>query len=306
MNTIKGDVRDIFFENIKKIFIKNKKNFILTNDADVFALNSLRNDKRFIDCGVAEQNLINISAGLAKFDKLPLVYGFCSFLTFRCYEQLRFNIASHNLNVKIIGIGPGFSFSYDGPTHHGTQDVYLMYLIPEFEIYNISDNNLANKLSKNINKIKGPAYIRIDKGELNYNSQIKYDLKKGFELIFKSKSKKTLIITTGVFCKKSLDIAKKINSVSVLNLFKFKNFDEKKFFKELKQYKKIIIYDESSINGGITPVINNLILKKKLKLNITSLASSDNQIFFYSKDRSNIIKKIKIEKSNLKNLILNI
>ena len=181
------DVRDVFFNNIKKIFIKNNKNFILTNDADVFALKSLRANKRFIDAGVAEQNLINIAAGLAKFGKLPLIYGFCTFLTFRCYEQIRFNIASHNLDIKIIGIGPGFSFSYDGPTHHGTQDIYLIYLIPEFEIFNISDNNLANEISKNINQIKGPAYIRLDKGKLDYNENIKYNLKKGFEIILKKK-----------------------------------------------------------------------------------------------------------------------
>ena len=147
MNNKSHDIRDVFFNNVKKIFLKNKRNYILTNDSDVFALKNLRNNKRFIDAGVAEQNLINISAGLAKYGKLPLVYGFCTFLTFRCYEQLRFNIASHNLNIKIIGIGPGFSFPYDGPTHHGTQDIYLMYLIPEFEIYNISDNNLANEIS---------------------------------------------------------------------------------------------------------------------------------------------------------------
>ena len=85
MKNFNGDVRDIFFENIKKNFLKNKKNFILTNDADVFALKKVRKNKRFIDSGVAEQNLINISAGLAKYNNLPLIYGFCSFLTFRCY-----------------------------------------------------------------------------------------------------------------------------------------------------------------------------------------------------------------------------
>ena len=90
------------------------------------------------------------------------------------------------MNVKIIGIGPGFSFPYDGPTHHGTQDIYLLYLIPEFEIYNISDNNLANEFSNKINKFKGPTYIRIDKGNLNYNQNIKYNLDKGYEIIFKS------------------------------------------------------------------------------------------------------------------------
>ena len=78
------------------------------------------------------------------------MFGFCTFLTFRCYEQLKFNIGSHNQNVKVVGIGPGYSFSYDGPTHHGIQDICLMNLIPEFEVINISDNNLCNVVSKSL------------------------------------------------------------------------------------------------------------------------------------------------------------
>ncbi len=304
MNKLDGDVRDIFFNNIKKIFIKNNKNFILTNDSDVFALKSLRNNKRFIDAGVAEQNLINISAGLAKFGKLPIVYGFCSFLTFRCYEQLRFNIASHNLNVKIIGIGPGFSFPNDGPTHHGTQDIYLMYLIPEIEIYNISDNNLANEVSKKINKIKGPTYIRIDKGNLNYNQNIKYNLDKGYEIIFKSKKQNILIITSGFFCKYATELASSNNkNVSVLNLFKFKNFNKKGFIKIIKQYKKIIIYDESSESGGILPIINNSFLKYKVNKKIKILTSPDKQIFNYYQDRDLMISKSGLGKRNLNKLL---
>ena len=304
MNKLDGDVRDIFFNNIKKIFIKNNKNYILTNDSDVFALKSLRNNRRFIDAGVAEQNLINISAGLAKFGKLPIVYGFCSFLTFRCYEQLRFNIASHNLNVKIIGIGPGFSFPYDGPTHHGTQDIYLMYLIPEIEIYNISDNNLANEVSKKINKIKGPTYIRIDKGNLNYNQNIKYNLDKGYEIIFKSKKQNILIITSGIFCKYATELASSNNSdVSVLNLFKFKNFNKKGFIKIIKQYKKIIIYDESSESGGILPIINNCLLKYKVNKKIKVLTSPDKQIFEYYQNRDLMINKQNLGKKNLNKLL---
>ena len=74
--------------------------------------------------------------------------------------------------MKIVGIGPGYSFPNDGPTHHGIQDIYLMYLIHEMEIYNIADNNLANLVSKKINQIKGPVYIRLDKGIQNYNQNI--------------------------------------------------------------------------------------------------------------------------------------
>lgn len=303
MNKFLGDVRDIFFDNIKKKFLKSKKFYILTNDADVFSLKSIRKNKRFIDAGVAEQNLINIAAGIAKNNNLPLVYGFCTFLTFRCYEQLRFNIGSHNLNVKIVGIGPGYSFSYDGPTHHGTQDPYLMYLIPEFEILNISDNNLANLISKNIDKIKGPTYIRLDKGNLEYNSNIKYNIKTGFALIHSANDKENLIITTGYFCKLANEVSSNFQNVSVLNLFRFKNFDKKKFLNTIIKYKKIIIYDENSEYGGITGILSNFFIEKKLNLNTEILASKDKQSFFYSQKRDDVLKKFKIDKKSLEQII---
>jgi transketolase len=303
MNKFLGDVRDVFFNNIKKKFLINKKFYILTNDADVFALKSIKKNKRFIDAGVAEQNLINIASGIAKNNKKPIVYGFCTFLTFRCYEQLRFNIGSHNLDIKVVGIGPGYSFSYDGPTHHGTQDIYLMYLIPEFEIFNISDNNLAYLISKNINKIKGPTYIRLDKGNLEYNTTIKYNLEKGFELTSLAKIKKTLIITTGYFCKIANNVSRGLDSVAVLNLFKFKNFDKKKFLKTVKEYENIIIFDENSKNGGITPILSNIFIENNLNLKIKILASKDIQSFFYYQKREFLLKKLNLNETKLKKII---
>lgn len=294
------DVRDIFFSNVRKQFLKNKKNYILTNDADVHELKKIIKNKRFYNIGVAEQNLINMAAGLAKFKNLPIVFGFCSFLTFRCYEQLRFNIGSHNLNVKIIGIGPGYSFAYDGPTHHGTEDLYLTYLIPEFEIFNISDNNLANQVSKKLNKIKGPTYIRLDKGNLNYNLKVKYDLNKGYAFIKKEKNNSKLIITTGYFCKLALDASKSRNDISIINIFRFKKFFQKKFLKDISQYKKIFIYDESSRNGGITPIIFNIVQNKK---NIQLITAPDKQLFIYFKDRKKILEKLKLDVKSLNKII---
>ena len=107
------DIRDVFFENIKNLFLKNKDFYILTNDADVFSLQQIKNHERFIDAGVCEQNLINIASGLARKNKKVLIYGFCNFLCHRAYEQIKINIASMNLPIAIVGIGPGFSFPYD-------------------------------------------------------------------------------------------------------------------------------------------------------------------------------------------------
>lgn len=298
------DIRDIFFDNIKKKFLQNKKYYILTNDADVFSLKSLRKNQRFIDTGVAEQNLINIASGLAKNNNKPIVYGFCTFLTFRCYEQLRFNIASNKLNVKIIGVGPGFSFPYDGPTHHGTQDLFAMYLIPEFEIINISDNNLAKLVSANIDKIKGPTYIRIDKGEMNFNQKVKYDIEKGYSLTIQSELRKKLIITSGYFCKIANEVAQQKNDICVLNFFRLKKFNRKKIINDLKKYKEIIIFDENSKFGGITPIIFDIVNQGKIYSKIKILTSPDEQIFKYSTSRSKILDLINLNKKSLERLIL--
>jgi transketolase len=303
MNNLNKDIRDIFFENVKNNFLRNKKSYILTNDADVFALKKIRNNQRFIDAGVAEQNLINIASGLAKYNKFPLVYGFCTFLTFRCYEQLKFNVASHNLNMKIVGIGPGYSFPYDGPTHHGTQDLYLMYLIPEFEIYNISDNNLANLVSKNLSSMKGPVYIRLDKGVLNYNKNIIYDLKKGFEITIKNKNSNKLLITTGIFNKTANELAIKNKDFDVINLFKIKNFNKIKFINICKKYKKLIVYDENAISGGIFPVIQKILNEYNVKRELIPLCSPDKQIFKYSQSREAILKILGLTKSDLNKII---
>ena len=220
MSLINKDIRDIFFENIKKIFLNNKNFFILTNDADVFALQKIKNHKRFIDAGVCEQNLINIASGLARRNKRVLVYGFCNFLCHRAYEQIKINIGSMNLPVSIVGIGPGFSFPYDGPTHHGVQDITNIYTIPEFDIFNISDNNLANFISKNILNFKGPVYLRLEKGICPNNF-----LKKNFSDGFKYDSghdKKILVITTGYFANLTKKLFLTNKKFSLIDIFSLK------------------------------------------------------------------------------------
>ena len=79
------DIRDIFFNNIKDLFKRDSSFYILTNDADVHALKNLRSHSRFIYAGVAEQNLINIASGISSNKNTALIYGFCTFLSFRCY-----------------------------------------------------------------------------------------------------------------------------------------------------------------------------------------------------------------------------
>ena len=108
-----------------------------------------------------------------------------------------------------------------------------------------------------------------------------------------------MIITTGYFCKIANEVSHDLNSVAVLNLFKFKNFDKKKFLKTVQEYENIIIFDENSKNGGITAILSNIFIENNLNLKIKILASKDIQSFFYHQKRDVFLKKL-----NLKTLLM--
>ena len=119
------------------------------------------------------------------------------------------------------------------------------------------------------------------------------------------KKKNTLIITSGIFCKYANEVAASDNGTSVLNIFKFKTFDKKGFIKTVNKYKKIIIYDENTESGGITPIINNCLMKYKINKNIEILTSADKQIFRYYRDRYLMVNKLNLGKKSLKKLLQN-
>ena len=130
------DIRDAFFDSFYELGAADESVVFLSSDMDAFSLRKFKNDfpERFVNVGVAEQNMVNVAAGLAIAGKKVFCYGIGAFVTMRCYEQIKVNLCSNNLNVNIIGAGAGFSFGHDGPTHHGLQDVALMRVLPEMSI----------------------------------------------------------------------------------------------------------------------------------------------------------------------------
>ena len=160
------DIRDAFFSVILERAKKNPDLIVVTNDMDVFALREIREKypSQFVDVGVAEQNMFNVAAGLASTGKQVIVFGISSFLAFRGYEQLRVNIGSMNLPVIIVGIGTGYSFSYDGPTHFGVDDFAVLKTIPELTVHNPGDVRSARHVAELSLESEGPVFVRLDKG----------------------------------------------------------------------------------------------------------------------------------------------
>ena len=122
-----------------------------------------------------------MSSGSCIVQKKVFCYSIASFATLRCFEQIKVNICSLKLPVTIIGAGAGFSFGYDGPTHHGHQDLSSMRLLPEMSIVELSSNDLAQKAVDFSLENNGPLYIRLDKGTFPEWSEHEVDFSKGFE-----------------------------------------------------------------------------------------------------------------------------
>ncbi len=161
-------MRDVLIEEIYKKMSQNDRIFFLSADFGAPALDKLRKDfsDRFINVGIAEQNLINVATGLALENYIVYAYAIAPFLTMRAYEQIRLNLSVSSqikpVNVNLIGVGAGVSYDVAGPTHHCLEDISIMRILPNMTVFSPSDWKLVeNFVNYSIDK-KMPKYLRLD------------------------------------------------------------------------------------------------------------------------------------------------
>lgn len=122
--------------------------------------------EQFYEVGIAEQNLVSISAGLAKCGKKPFAVSPASFLSTRSYEQVKVDVAYSNTNVKLIGISGGISYGALGMSHHSAQDIAAFCAVPNMRVYLPSDRHQTAKLVEAIFEDDKPSYIRVGRNPI--------------------------------------------------------------------------------------------------------------------------------------------
>ena len=110
--------------------------------------------------------MVTVATGLALSGKNVFIYAILSFMTMRCYEQIKFNICSMNLPITLIGLGAGLSFEFDGPSHHGVGDIGIMRMLPEMTIHNPASPPAAEASAQMYYDSPTPVCVRLDKGKL--------------------------------------------------------------------------------------------------------------------------------------------
>ncbi len=141
--------------------------FLITDDLGFHVVEGFQKafPDRYLNAGIAEQNMCSIAAGIAHEGNMVFMYSIGNFPTLRCIEQIRNNVCYHNENVKILSVGGGFAYGGLGMTHHATEDIAMMRALPNMRVYVPSDEVDAVACFRDAVSFDGPAFIRMARGK---------------------------------------------------------------------------------------------------------------------------------------------
>jgi transketolase len=159
-------VRTAFVDELTSAAARDARVWLLTGDLGFSVLERFAtvNPGRFINAGVAEQNMVGVAAGMALSGAVPVVYSIANFPVMRCLEQIRNDVCYHRLPVKIVSVGAGLAYASQGYTHHGVEDLAVMRALPGMTVLAPADPVEARWAARAAIDIPGPVYIRLGKG----------------------------------------------------------------------------------------------------------------------------------------------
>lgn len=159
------DMRTAFIRSLFEAAEADERIWLLTGDLGFSVLEEFaqRFPERFINAGVAEQNMVGVAAGLALSGKVPFVYSIANFPVMRCLEQVRNDVCYHNLDVKIVSVGGGLVYGSQGYTHHGVEDIAVMSPLPGMSVLSPADPIEAAWAATAAVEHDGPVYVRLGK-----------------------------------------------------------------------------------------------------------------------------------------------
>jgi len=280
-------MRDALLERHYECMQNDDRLFFVSADFGAPCLDKIRADfgDRFINVGIAEQNLINVATGLALEGFVVYAYAIASFITMRAFEQIRVNLALSSqfrkMNVNLIGVGAGVSYDMAGPTHHCLEDLSIMRSLPNIGLYSPCDWIGAQSFIDYSIKTTTPKYVRLDGKALiqRYEDPKSINWDKGFCQLLPGQD--VCIVATGNMTQRAMEFAKKVDrNIGVLDLFKLKPLDEEALFEALKGYKQLMTIEEGFINtGGLDSLVSNLLMRKKANIEFKNFGFSDKYIF---------------------------
>lgn len=297
-------MRDAFLARLHALMATDDRVFIVTDDFGAPTLDKIRSDypNRYVNAGIAEQNAVNVAAGLALEGYVSYAYGIAGFMSMRCYEQIRTNLSMASqirpLNTNIIGVGAGISYDLSGPSHHCLEDLTIMRLLPNLEIFSPSDWVLAGEVAAYSTRSNRPKYIRLDSKPLPpiYQQGSLPCLDNGFHEL--ARGKNVCLVATGYMTHVALRAAAQATeALGVVDLFAFPPLDAALLLKTLKHYRHVITLEEGFIHrGGLDMLVLNLVAPAGIRVHALGF---DNRYLFEVGNRAQLHKLTGIDEAGI-------
>ncbi|MGI5828407.1 MAG: transketolase family protein [Patescibacteria group bacterium] len=298
-------IRDGYGEGLLKMAKASPQVVVLVADlaestrvADVFS----SRPAQFLECGISEQNMLGVAAGLAMVGKIPFVNSFAVFNPGRNWDQLRVSVCYQNLNVKVVGHHAGFSAGKDGATHQALEDIALTRVLPGLVVLSPCDFNEASNCVVAAAKHQGPVYIRISKSsapEITSKNE-EFIIGRG-EIMCEGKH--LTLITTGSLTVPALAAVKDLKgelSVEVVKLSTIKPLDEETILSSAKKTGRVLVVEDHQVLGGLGGAVAEL-LSEKLPVYVFRHGIFD--CFGESGSEVELLRKFKLDTMGIKEKI---
>jgi len=268
-------MRNSFSYGLVAAAVKDPRVLLLTGDHGYALFDSFRKacPEQYINCGVAEQNMVGVAAGLAKAGFRPVVYGLAAFVPIRVLEQIKIDICYENLGVILIGDGAGLVYSHLGSSHQSTEDIACTRSIANLTILSPADRYEMTTSLEMAFRLESPVYLRIGKsdrgdvheGPLELNSSNMICVRKGHNRI--------TILATGSMVKTAMELAEDLD-LNVWSVPCIKPLPKHQLTEIARSSQHLIILEEHSIIGGLGSAISELITETN-PMQITRLGIND-------------------------------
>jgi transketolase len=272
-------LRTAFIESLCELAAEDERVWLLSGDLGYSVLERFiqKFPDRFVNVGVAEQNMMGIAAGLAMSGNIVFTYSIANFPVMRCLEQIRNDICYHNLNVKIVAVGGGLAYGPAGYTHHALEDLAVMRAMPGMIVLAPGDPVEARLAIRAIAEHEGPCYLRLGKaGEpVVHHTQPQFRIGEAISL---RDGRDVTLISTGGMLKRSLDAAYALAAhgleARVLSMHTVKPLDVKALSDAASTTRLLVTLEEHGEVGGLADAVARCLVERAIKCAFISFTIS--------------------------------
>jgi len=259
--------------------------------------------KRFVNCGVAEANMVSMGAGMAMTGMKPVAYTIASFLIYRAFEQIRVDLSYHNAAVLLVGVGGGLSYASNGSTHHTLEDIALMRSLPNMQVICAGDPHEVRAATRAYFRNPKPTYLRIGKkGEAHVHEAVPPEFEIGKSIRLKV-GNSVGILATGNLLAPCAEVSQSLSnegiSTSLYSFHTVKPIDEKALNQIFNEHEYVVAVEEHGRLGGFGSAVTEwLSRQKEPKARFHSIGTPDD-FLLYTGNQASARQSLRLDETGI-------